>query len=860
MGRRDFIEFDTSKQQNKTVNPVIVFLAFLLGAVTAFAMFWRMRVSKGKDKRGTAVSDDAVDRDYETADREMKQLLRVLRRESERRMWGDPEIRISGDYGVSGVNPANVQAQKVKPYRPRKRVSAKKIFVRATAVAAAVALVVTGLTMAPSDRVPVSTVLAKESFGGIKQVVEEHDEDNPFVILDIVPGKAFAVIDGNRYEFSLGTIGYLAPGQSPIQQDLFRIFTDNKENFYDFDDRIELTDLVISNGYNGISYQEGYGGTGENLKASVWSKIYDPVKNAADGNPYPTGRLWAEVTARTGAAAGSGTLPVKNGYDYNLVSGDGATISTFAMGVPSVGGIYTFAEDQGDYQIIFEGPEKALSGYRAEVIRSGSYDEVVLGGSYSDATGVYVVENGAYRYACTIGEFKGIPRPEPKPDDQDKKPQPKPDDEDDNQGDDNQGDDNQGDDNQGGDDQRGDNEGGDDQSGDNEGGDSQSGDNEGGDSQSGDDQDSDNQPSEQDQPSESQPASEQDSAFRKQSVPEMEGAEGRWYLCVGMEDPEQSEETGEIEESEQPEGDGGSKESGQPEGDGGSKESGQPEGNGESEESGQPEQSEVVFTPEAEEGTYCILKFTYVEEEEEEFLYQIRDVIPVSTGEGDSRPYDSYVSERGLRLNSLSAEAGVDVDALANVPSYTFEYVGGGRGMYKLTRKRSMEKAVMMADDESQDVETQDMDSQDDDAEDGIARAAEVESGKEYYVEVWNAPVYIRCVGGNDWLRRYVFNSLKSQDNASEDFAIRVDTVLAGDVTYDMVQDADLVYLEDGTGRLLDSGAEKNYIYTKEAGNDADGLADISDAVITRLLYEVVEEAKPIIVDYGIVESKDYPG
>lgn len=57
---------------------------------------------------------------------------------------------------------------------------------------AAAALVVTGLYLAPREQMPVSTVEARESFGGIKQVVEEHDEDNPFVILDIVPGKAYA--------------------------------------------------------------------------------------------------------------------------------------------------------------------------------------------------------------------------------------------------------------------------------------------------------------------------------------------------------------------------------------------------------------------------------------------------------------------------------------------------------------------------------------------------------------------------------------------------------------------------------------------------------------------------------------------
>ena len=41
---------------------------------------------------------------------------------------------------------------------------------------------------------------ARESFSGIKKVVESYDEENPFVILDIVPGTAtytYTYIDTN---------------------------------------------------------------------------------------------------------------------------------------------------------------------------------------------------------------------------------------------------------------------------------------------------------------------------------------------------------------------------------------------------------------------------------------------------------------------------------------------------------------------------------------------------------------------------------------------------------------------------------------------------------------------------------------
>ncbi|MDE6319396.1 MAG: hypothetical protein K2M22_06790, partial [Lachnospiraceae bacterium] len=205
-----------------------------------------------------------------------------------------------------------------------------------------------------------------------------------------------------------------------------------------------------------------------------------------------------------------------------------------------------------------------------------------------------------------------------------------------------------------------------------------------------------------------------------------------------------------------------------------------------------------------------------------------------------------------------------------------FVYVGEGNGAYRITREGQEENVaamtgaapqeIVMHDIVMQDISLHETGEQDADGdllgmfvqeiqEDDI-RAAVGDSV--YYVEVQNAPVYIKCTSaaGKDWLRRYGFNSLKSQDNASDDFAIKVNTVFAGDVTYEMVQDADLVYLEDGRGQYLSDKVIKKYI-SKEV---EDGLEDISDSVITRLLYGAVEESKPVIVDFGITESKDYEG
>ncbi|MDE7429770.1 MAG: hypothetical protein K2N00_11025, partial [Lachnospiraceae bacterium] len=344
----------------------------------------------------------------------------------------------------------------------------------------------------------------------------------------------------------------------------------------------------------------------------------------------------------------------------------------------------------------------------------------------------------------------------------------------------------------------------------------------------------------------------------------MAGTAGRWYLCVNEgedsvnPDANQSDESGGESEGTGGTGEGesgGGEKPGEPNqpdepGEGENEEYKQPEEEGEPEE---PKQPEEIPAPGAEEGYYCIVKFTYVDNVEsgvEEFLYQDTEVRDVSS---ENPPWDSYVAEKGMFSNRLNAEG--EADALAEASSADvdgcFEYVGGGKGRYKLTK-------VKVTDADLQDNEIQDADSQDADAQDRSARAAE-SSSKPYYVEVWNAPVYMSCSAGNDWLRQYVFNSLKAQDNASDDFTIRVDTVLAGDVTYEMVQEADLVYLEDGKGMNLQDveGVVKSYVYSEKA---EDGLEDISDNVITTLLYEAVQELKPVIVDYGIIESEDYPG
>ncbi len=922
MGKNAWKPFDKQNNSKKAVNPILVLLAFLLGAVTAYAVYWRVRASKNGKSGGA--SGKAAYHGSAQGDREPEELL----------------IK----------NP-----QQIKPYRPRKRVSAKKVFGRAVAMTAAAALLVTGFYMAPNDTVPVTTVQARESFGGIRQVVEEHDEDHPFVILDIVPGKAQAEVNGKTYDFSLGTIGYLAPGQSPIQQDLFRIFKgdENGQNtdFYEYTDRKELTGAVIGDGFGEISYQEAYGGTvkEEELKTSLWSRIFDSVEVEHDENgiltdavPYPTGRLYAHVQKRPDDSADAESLP---GFDYNLTGQpEGSTLfSASDMTAGPAEGIYSFAEGQGDYHVIFGEPAMSTSGYRVEKIRkSGSVDE--LAGSYSETTGMYLVENGVYTYVGMIGYHTGTvtPNPKPKPEEpenpnpgeeqepspnpggEEQEPSPNPDGGEQEPNPNPDGGEQEPNPNPDGGEQEpnpnpdgGEQEpnpdpgSGEQESGPNPG-DEQQSPGSGSQNQPAPDQSS-GQESESESTSESTQSQPADSAFRTQSVLRTAGTGNGWYLCVNTE-PKQPEDqpTSDSDQTPSPDPAPNPDQTQNPDPAPNPDQTPSPDPAPNPDQTPSPDPAPnpdqtpdpdpnpnpaptdpvdpvnpidpVIptdpanpITPETptpmpdpvpgmpEDGTYCVLQFTYVEAEEEELLYQIQEVNAISKEEGDACPFDSYILEKSLFQNKLDTTK-TDTDVFEEEPDLAgqFEYVGGGRGMYRITRSLMTESIVTPEEDSSQDAEMQDGGLGQTDAE-GIeeadARAVSTrasESTAVYYVEVQNAPVYIQCTGGKDFLRRYVFNSLSKQDNDSKDFAIKVVTKLAGEVEQKDIRQADLVYLEDGTGLYLNPDAEKRYITPEDAESVAgERVKDVTDEVITCLVEEAVQSLKPIIVDYGIMEEQE---
>lgn len=189
------------KGDKNPISLIVLLLTFLAGAAAVFAAFLGIRASKDKKNAGRAGSVRAAGRGSIQEGRELNDLLRQLRCEYERR------DSLERDLARSDLKVYSVQTQKIKPYRPRKRVSVKKVIGRMTAVVAAAALVVTGLYVMPYDsKAPVSTVQAKASFGGIKQVVEEHNEKNPFVILDIVPGRLIRRIRNTSFHWGLSVI------------------------------------------------------------------------------------------------------------------------------------------------------------------------------------------------------------------------------------------------------------------------------------------------------------------------------------------------------------------------------------------------------------------------------------------------------------------------------------------------------------------------------------------------------------------------------------------------------------------------------------------------------------------------------
>lgn len=98
-------------------------------------------------------------------------------------------------------------------------------------------------------------------------------------------------------------------------------------------------------------------------------------------------------------------------------------------------------------------------------------------------------------------------------------------------------------------------------------------------------------------------------------------------------------------------------------------------------------------------------------------------------------------------------------------------------------------------------------------------------------VEVRGVGVSFRIRGNEDQLKKYVFSTVSGGDNENRDFEIHVEVKYAGEVNPDDIFEADLIYIEDGDG----------------TSNEEDH--DISDEVVSAVLYRATQDLMPIIVD-----------
>lgn len=728
------------------------------------------------------------------------------------------------------------QNNRIKP-----RVS-KKLVLAATASVLAAAVAGTSFWNFLNSSMPVE---AQESFSGIGKVVENHSEGEPFVILDIVPGTAsytYTLSDGTVIsipDVSLGTMGYLTNGQIPAEESLRATFDSYQEAFYSYEEREGLASALLPPGMDSsllqISYQEGYAGITPDLsKENGWIQIYDSYlpDSSAAANHRQYGFVHAAVQPYVEGD--------RTGFDYDLISG------TFSADAPGGGTVYEWAGGSGAYHATFYyEQEPALQGYRIV-----DYEQVTSG-KYSDTTGVYLLEDGIFKY---VGHIKDIPLNEGgQKEEEDKNPdgndadgnttdveapdesenpdvtEPPQDggndkvsDGDDSSGGDDEGD---GDNNSDGESDGNGGSGGNDEIGENDetdgnGGGGEENDNAGGSSEGGDIasltwrklvflDDSMILLSEAGiQPGLSNdiPAANTAPVDTSEGNPPADGLQsGGTEQPTTPATPASPAQPGETVPNDPANPDAGTPQA--PPTDSNPSEGTVPPA---APDEGVPSIPQIGS--ELPEGYYFV-EFEYVSGLEEAApLYQIDSVVPVEEAAVDGViPYDTYnfAGSSAMMPGEDELEAGIEPLMSTIVPDGTFVYKGAGQGQYKLQE------------------------------------VPETEAGS--LLMIYDAPIYFRCRGGTDWLKRYVFHSLSGDDNESETFDIQVQVVTADRVTSDDVKNADLVYLEAGLGEFLGSGATIHYM--TEYGED------IKEEALFSIVDRAVKDLMPVIADYGILTA-----
>lgn len=772
--------------------------------------------------------------------------------------------------------------QRMKKRNKYKRKQNKRI---ATVITASVLVAALGTVGVFHHMEPMETY-AKESFTGTKQVVEGHTgDDNPFVILDVVPSYATYAWDADTsYEISTGTLGYLSNGQSPMAADYMRIYKDPLKNhsaeLSTYEKRAALVNEIwkygTDNGEALFQYEEAYGSgnTRKDLNtqnANGWQLLIDtttlPDDDKKKGDTAHSGLMkgYFKKYAEPDPNDPTATTPDKTGYDYIKV-GDWSEDEGSGEASQSA---YQFDTDKGTYQIQFKVSSNTglTEGY---VIQNSEQLTDANRADYNSSTNLYSMNgSGEFVYAGTIASLfstgSNISLSEYY----------------NNQNSQNSSKDTASDDTASG------NTAPDNTNSDKTGALStpKATPSAGSGSASTTDAVTTTSPKESESTSPSK-----DSTVTPSATPS--ATSSATPKVVGNSDLSVTTTTvsnklnhaimipsiyySEIKQTTTPtpgavpvtsssadpgySGDGNQDDQQMDEGHTGNDDStGNDDGtgNGNSNSTGN-DQSTVNGNPVSTTGTaYYVVTFQYVTDLTEKDSRTVYEVIPGSEKEfpldSGNRPYDVYRKSGASAAASASPSASADAAASASASAGTspvavsvallsatpvktdkvFLYVGPGAGDYKLTDEADLSEA-------------------------------DKKKQAPVWMEVRNAPTYFRFNGGCDWLKQYVFHALSGGDNANENFKIEVRTIRADFLTQDIIKQADLVYLESGTAPFINQ--ESTQVKLQYLTSDTQKVTENGNEVIkglTRqnayaLVYRAAVELLPVIVDYNAVTNDQY--
>ena len=694
-----------------------------------------------------------------------------------------------------------MKKQKITKQKQNKRI--------ATVITASVLVAALGTVGIFQHMEPVETY-AKESFTGTRQVVESHTGDgSPFVILDIVPSFATYAWDENTsYEISTGTLGYLSNGQAPMISDYMRIYKEHSAELSTYEKRADLINAIWKYG-NGsddtfFQYEEAYGSS--NTRKELNTPDANGWQLLIDSGTEHSGLMKGYYKKFVGPDPNDPTAEAsdKTGYDYikvgNWSEGEGAGEASQS--------IYQFDKDKGIYQVRFIAEEGSGStGYTEGYVYQDPIKITEANvNDYHSGTGLYTRNDaGIFVYAGTIasvfetGNSLSL-------------------------------------------DEYYDNqelsattttvsnevnyaipvssiyystvqqpkaEDGEDEDPDNDGNTENTGNAE----SNGNTENTGN--------AESNGNAENTGNAESNGNTENTGNVGS---NGDAENTGNAESNGDAENTGNAESNGNAENTGNAGSNGDAENTGNAEGNGDVENTGNAGNNGNPGTE------YYVVTFEYADKltaGDERSLYAIESAQKL-VPDGSGRPYDLYAlnteSEDSVDEEADAQEQAYSSTAVRAVPSNVttdkvFLYVGAGHGEYKLTDEADLSDADK-------------------------AKQAPV------WMEVRNAPTYFRFNGGCDWLKQYVFHTLSGGDNANDSFRIEVRTIRADLLTQDMIKQADLIYLEDGSAPFINKenpNLNSQYITSDTTRDNAYAL-----------VFRATKDLLPVIVDYGAVTNSNY--